>query len=197
MMNTKATFLALTAALSLVATAQERKQTSIPAVKIKPMAVRPGPKGPGPEKMANKAAPTWKMTTIDGKTITGAGLKGKVVLIDFWATWCGPCKLASPIMQALHEKYGSKGLVVIGANTSERDPSGNLLNTPKLAADYRSEHKYTYTFTYGNDAMKNAWGVQGIPTMFIIDKQGIVKKVQVGYDDKLQSVLEAAIKPLL
>jgi thiol-disulfide isomerase/thioredoxin len=148
-----------------------------------------------PETMAEatllgKPLPPFEMTDLKGNRLTNDSLKGKVVLIDFWATWCGPCRKASPVMQALHEKYASRGLVVIGADTSERDVLGRPLLTKELAEAYSREHGYTYTFTFGNDAFERACGVDGIPAM-------VVAKVQVGFHEGLQSDLEAAIKPLL
>ena len=187
--------LAALAATALVA--QERKQISVPAAKIKPMPMGKVQTGPGPEKMNGKTPEGWSMKTIDGKTITDKSMRGKVLLVDFWATWCGPCKMASPIMESLHKKYGKKGLVVIGANTSERGSDGKPLTTADAAKGYQKEHGYTYLFTYANDALKNSWGVRGIPTMFVIDKKGVVRKVQVGFDESLEKTLEAAIKPLL
>jgi len=153
----------------------------------------PAPQGPGPDVFQGKEFPAFTMKGIDGKTYTSESLRGKVLLIDFWATWCGPCKKASPIMQALHDKYSSKGLVVIGANCSERGPDKQLLNSPEPATKYAGEHKYTYLFTYGNDELKKAVNIRGIPTMFIVDKNGIVKLVQVGFYPNLQELLEAPI----
>ncbi|MBN9502452.1 MAG: hypothetical protein BGO01_13635 [Armatimonadetes bacterium 55-13] len=149
------------------------------------------PVGPGPESWEGKALPKFEMTKLDGKKIATTSLKGKVLLIDFWATWCGPCKMASPVMQKLHEKYASKGLMVIGANTMERG------DAKKLAGDYAKEHGYKYTFTYGNDAFSKQMNVRGIPTMLIVDKKGVVNTVNVGYSERLYDKLEAAIKPLL
>ncbi|MFN3683546.1 MAG: TlpA family protein disulfide reductase [Fimbriimonadaceae bacterium] len=145
-----------------------------------------------PEAFKGKAMPSFRMSTVDGKTLTNASLKGKVVLIDFWATWCGPCKMASPSVQRLHEKYAKRGLVAIGANVWEQGDS------KKKAADYAKEHKYTYTFTHSNDELAKTLKVNGIPTFLLVDKKGVVQMVQVGFDPKsTEAELEKAIQRLL
>ena len=146
----------------------------------------------GPESLTGKPMPGFTMMDVSGKKHTNASLKGKVVLLDFWATWCGPCKKASPVMQSLHTKYGSKGLVVVGANTWEQGD-----NKGSAARGYAKEHGYSYTFTYGNDNLAKSLGIEGIPTMILIDKSGKVSYVQVGFDPSLESKLEGLIKPLL
>ena len=134
----------------------------------------------------------FQMKDLNGKVHTDKSLRGRVVLIDFWATWCGPCKKASPVMQRLHTTYGSKGLTVIGANVED---SGS--DATPLVQKYRKEHKYTYTFTVGNEKLSQAWGVEGIPTFYLIDKKGIVRKITVGVGPKWDTDLEAAIKSAL
>ena len=143
--------------------------------------------------LVNKPMPAYSLSTIDGKTISNKSLKGKVVLLDFWATWCGPCKAASPSMQALHKKYASKGLVVVGANCLEQVSKP----TKEPAAKYAKEHGYTYTFAYNSDALTKKCLVQGIPTMIIIDKKGVIRKVQVGWSDGVEKTLDVAIAKLL
>jgi thiol-disulfide isomerase/thioredoxin len=137
------------------------------------------------------------MTDLHGNQLTNDNLRGKVLLIDFWATWCEPCRKASPVLQALHDQYAPRGLVVIGADTGERDVLGRPLRTKEPAEAYAREHGYTYTFTYGNDAFERACRVEGIPAMVVADRQGVVAKVQVGFEDGLPSTLEKVIKPLL
>jgi cytochrome c biogenesis protein CcmG, thiol:disulfide interchange protein DsbE len=143
-----------------------------------------------PEKLVGKQIPAFSMTTFEGKKISSATLRGKPVILDFWATWCGPCKAASPLMQKLHAKYASKGLVVIGANMGETDKG-------KMAAKYPKEHKYTYTFTKNNDAFANKIGAEGIPLFIFIDKKGKVTQVETGYDTSSDAVFEKYVQSIL
>ena len=134
----------------------------------------------------------FAMTDTAGKAVTNETLKGKVVLIDFWATWCGPCKAASPTIQMLHEKYAKDGLVVIGANAFERtDPDG-------AAAGYAKEHNYSYMMTVKNDALAKSWGVKGIPAFVVIGRDGKVALAQTGFGKgKTDVILEDAVKAAL
>jgi len=144
----------------------------------------------GPAAFKGKKLPSFSSELLNGKKFTNANLKGKVVIMDFWATWCGPCKMAAPALQSLHKKYAAKGLLVVGANVWEQ-------NAKKAVADYVKEHKYGYTFTLGNDALAKTLGITGIPCMLVIDKKGTIKSVVEGYSPSLESLLEKEVKPLL
>ncbi|HWD38458.1 MAG TPA: TlpA disulfide reductase family protein [Fimbriimonas sp.] len=142
-----------------------------------------------------KPMPQFIITTIGGKKITNKQLKGKVVLFDFWATWCGPCKMASPAMQKLAKTYGSKGLVVIGADTFENSPG------PAGARAYAKEHKYTYTFTYENDGLAHSLGITGIPAFALVDKKGVIRDALTGVPhggaEELYAALSRRVASLL
>lgn len=129
-----------------------------------------------------KPLPNFVMTRLDDTKLTNKDLKGKVVVIDFWATWCGPCKAAAPKLQAIYDEFAEKGLVVIGANLAER-ANGQPIQTKDNAVAYVAEHKYTYTFTYGNDALGKEWKVPGYPTFFVVGRDGNVKEVLVGFNE--------------
>ncbi|MBL8088079.1 MAG: TlpA family protein disulfide reductase [Chthonomonas sp.] len=136
--------------------------------------------------------PAFSMKDLAGKTHTNKSLKGKVILLDFWATWCGPCKQASPMMQRLHTKYAKRGLVAIGANAFEKSEDKSF------AEGYRKEHKYTYTFTFGNSKLADSWGITGIPYFVLVDKKGVVQWIGRGFNGAtMESELSKAIDGLI
>ena len=135
------------------------------------------------------AAPDFNLTNLDGNKVTLASLKGKVVLLDFWATWCGPCKAAMPTMQKLHEAYKDKGVVILGVNTWEKNADA--------AKDYMARKKFTYGCLLNGDDLAKAYGLTGIPTLVIIGKDGRVAMADMGLSDdtgaSLRKVFDAAL----
>ena len=130
----------------------------------------------GVETFQGKKMPAFSMTSFEGKKLSNASLKGKPYILDFWATWCGPCKAASPSMQAMHKKFAGKGLVVIGANMGESPAS------MAQAKKYPKEHSYSYTFTSNNDKLAEKLQISGIPCFIFVDKTGKIKAVRTGFD---------------
>jgi hypothetical protein len=94
-------------------------------------------------------------------------------------------------------RYAGRGLVVIGADTSEWDVLGRPLRTGEPAEAYAREHGYTCTFTYGNDDFERACRVEGIRAMVVDDRQGVVTKVQVGFEEGRPATHEKVNKPLI
>lgn len=149
----------------------------------------------------NKPVPAFSMTDLSGKTHTNRTLLGKVVLLDFWASWCGPCKAASPAMQRLHKELGARGLVVIGANTYESFDGGTdaamKALSRKNSAAYQIEHGYGYTFTIFNDKLAESWGITGVPAFYLIDKKGTVVWMSSGWRPAHEATLRTQIRKLL
>lgn len=142
----------------------------------------------------NKPVPNFKLVSTTGQTLTPASMKGKVYLIDFWATWCGPCKAAMPTMQKLHTKYKAKGFSVIGANILENGDKANA------AGKFQKAAKYNYVFTKNTpeaDKFAESLKVQGIPTFLLIDKKGVIRHVEVGFSPKHEADLDKKIAALL
>jgi peroxiredoxin len=133
-------------------------------------------------------APAWELKDTDGKTVRSADFKGKVVILDFWATWCGPCREEIPGFVALQKQYAKQGLVVIGVSV---DAEG-----AKVVQPFIQKLGMNYPVVLSDDPVLQAFGdIEALPTTFIVDREGRIVKKHVGVTD--QSEFENEIKPLL
>lgn len=137
---------------------------------------------------ASDLAPDFKVTRINGETFSLSAHKGKVVLIDFWATWCPPCIAEIPHFNELYAAYKPRGFEMIGLSV---DQGGRKVVEPFVVS-----RGVTYPVAMADDALVDAYGgIRGLPTSFLIDKQGRIAEKFLGYREK--QVFEAAIKRLL
>jgi thiol-disulfide isomerase/thioredoxin len=121
-----------------------------------------------------------------------AGSLGKVVLVDFWATWCGPCLKTIPDIERLYETYGDRGLVVLGLSLDDATASDAMI------AAFVAENKMTYTIARDRDgSIANAFSVTGIPHFMILGKDGAKVKEVTGALPDLYSILSASIEEAL
>jgi thiol-disulfide isomerase/thioredoxin len=131
----------------------------------------------------------FTMKDLDGKDVTLASFKGKVVLVNFWATWCGPCKAEIPMFVELQKQYGAQGFTVLGYSVDD--------DAPKARA-FATEYKMNYPILLGlgREDVQEAYGpMYAIPVSVMIDRQGRVCQRHMGMPSK--SALEKEIKSLL
>jgi thiol-disulfide isomerase/thioredoxin len=146
-----------------------------------------GPSG-GDGLLPNGPAPPMAIKTTDGKTKSLADLRGKVVVVKFWATWCGPCAMSTPRMVELYEKHKGEGLEVLGV-ALERDDGGNI-------PAYVREMGVTYPVGMPDPPDSVREWIQpstGIPTIFVVDKKGKVRWSKSGFDPSRESDVEDAV----
>jgi len=138
-----------------------------------------------------RPAPALAATDFAGKPLTLDSFKGKVVLLDFWATWCAPCRKSMPDLEALHAKFGSRGLVVLGVSIDEA-------KAQKKAKELVAKKKFGYRFAFdrADDPAWARFGVQAIPAAFLLDAEGRIVAQWTGIPGD-PAEMEAAISALL
>lgn len=147
-----------------------------------------------PGSVADALAPGDKPPAIDLPDQTGAlvdldALRGNVVLVDFWASWCGPCKQEMPILEALHKKYAGNGLVIVGVNIDKQQ---------KKMANFLEAHPVTFRQVRDKKLeVASRYQPPTMPTSFLIDRTGTIRVVHEGFQKKDAAKIEAEIKKLL
>lgn len=129
----------------------------------------------------------FTLPSLDGEDITLSKLKGHVILIDFWATWCPPCRKSIPVFIDLYNKYHEKGFTVLGISREDKS----------VLEKFRDEIGIPYPLLIDNNGISKKYQVQAIPTIVIFDKNGKVRKTQVGFAPELEAGFDLLIDSLL
>ncbi|MGH9741348.1 MAG: TlpA family protein disulfide reductase [Candidatus Acidiferrum sp.] len=133
--------------------------------------------------------PDFSLKDLQWREISAGNLRGKVVLIDFWATWCQPCKKEMPGYQKLLDRYGPRGFAVIGFKFDTMADTEDPLAFAKRI-------RVRYPLATASDELRQKFGgIQGLPTTMLYDRQGILREKVIGFE--YTETFETALKPLL
>lgn len=127
--------------------------------------------------------PQMQLVDINGKEVQLGGKQEKVYLVDFWATWCAPCRRSMPFLQELHEKYSEKGLVVVGVALESGSESEVRAFVENLGITYH------ICVPSNQGEVKRRYRVNVFPTMYLVDKKGVIRYAEEGYSDDLREEL--------
>jgi len=156
-------------------------QNSATPVPPRPVAIAAGEVG--------SRLPEFSMKDLQGRELSSGDLRGKVVLVDFWATWCQPCKKEMPGYQKLLDRYGRRGFVVVGFKfDTMMDTEDPVLFAKRIGV--------RYPLAVASDELKQKFGgVEGLPTTMLYDRQGLLRKKIIGFE--YTDTIESELRPLL
>jgi cytochrome c biogenesis protein CcmG/thiol:disulfide interchange protein DsbE len=144
-----------------------------------------------PASGAGQPAPAFTAMDLDGKPVALADLRGKVVVMNEWATWCEPCRGEIPQLEALYRQYAPQGLVMVGVSVDAFGTAGDV-------RDFAREHDMTYPIWLDPDKrFATQFGTMGVPETFVIDRLGRVRRRQIGALHDSDTTLASAIRSAL
>lgn len=138
---------------------------------------------------AAKKAPAFKLQGMDGQSLSLDQLKGEVVYLDFWATWCPPCRKSFPWMEQMHKRYKDLGLKIVAVS---------LDGKRGVITKFLKENPVSFTILQDpNGKIADAYKLKGMPSSYIIDRRGNIRVTHAGFREKDKAKLEASFKELL
>ncbi len=157
-------------------------------IRSDPAGPQAGAAGAAPRGKVGSPAPKMVLKDLAGNVVSLEDLKGKVVLVDFWATWCQPCTVLIPWFIEFKDRYGPQGFEIVGISMDEEGA--------EVVKPYAEKSKMNYPIVIGTEATAEEWGgIFGLPTSFLIDRQGNIRSRHVGLVSR--DVFEKEIRELL
>ncbi len=133
--------------------------------------------------------PNFKVVSTAGQTISPENYRGHVLILDFFATWCQPCRQSIPHLVEMNRKYGKQGLQILGLSVDE--------DGERVVKTFTDEFRVNYPIALAGDSTTGDFGVRSVPIMYLIDKKGKVIEVYRGYSSEMSLSVEQSIKRLL
>jgi len=145
-----------------------------------------------------KIAPGFTLPDLNGNKVSLSSYKGRPLVVDFWATWCGPCKVEIPWFEKMHDQYASQGLEIIGVSADEldKDDAAKLFTEKRDIADFVQKMHMNYPILIDAESIENSYGgLDALPTTFFIDKNGKIVASTVGLAprDEIEADIRKAI----
>ena len=142
----------------------------------------------GDQALVGRPAPLFELRDLEENALTLADQRGQVVLLNFWATWCGPCRQELPHLQRLYDSWAASGLVVWGLSTDTQAAA---------VRGFVDQHDYSFPVALAADVARSQYGVRGIPATFLVDRGGIVRYGHEGFGPGSVEQLERELRELL
>jgi cytochrome c biogenesis protein CcmG, thiol:disulfide interchange protein DsbE len=139
----------------------------------------------------NAAAPEFMLRDLSGRNVSLSDYKGKVVLLEFWATWCPPCKASIPALVELNRKYQQKGFIVVGVSMDTDSDASEKIR------QFSASHNVTFPVLLANETTPKLYKVISIPTSFLIGRDGNIVDIYKGYSEAFENHVSAKIEKLL
>ncbi|GAM08744.1 thiol-disulfide oxidoreductase ResA [Geobacter sp. OR-1] len=137
-----------------------------------------------------EAAPPFRVTSVSGQQITLNNYRGKVLLMDFFATWCSPCRESVGHLVLLNRKYGKQGLQILGLSLDDDD-------SVSVVREFINSNKVNYPVAIVGESFKADYALRSVPTLYVISKKGLVAEKFSGYNDEVEKRLDQILQKLL
>lgn len=138
---------------------------------------------------SGQPAPNFKVISTTGQTISQENYRGHVLILDFFATWCQPCRQSIPHLVEMNRKYGKQGLQILGVSVGEEGE--------RAVRSFTDEFRVNYPLALAGDSMTLDYGIRSVPIMYLVDKKGAIAEVNRGYNNEMARSVELSIKRLL